>query len=766
LRPRSYHGIADAMNADHARIQHQAGHSGLHAMWRALQRLRSVSCWMQFGAHPDDEWNGFLAWLAVGHGVRTVFVCALRGEGGQNAIGPETGHDLGVLRSREMTLAAEEIGLGVRWLNDGESDTLADFGFSRTGTDTLARWGEDRLLAGMVRAIRSERPDVVSAAFLDVPGQHGHHRAMTATMWKAVTLAADPGYVLQGSNLPTWSVLKTYLPAFSGASASYDDREPPPPATVTVDLGETCRPLGATWVQIGERSRRFHASQGMGRWMPVGPRSLALHQRSGRPDFDSPLDGLPRRLSDLAELPALRSADAAIDDALAAFPDWDAMADALHAAIGHLRDVDTTGRPALEHRVAIRQRQLAVAAAHALGLPTSLDVPEAPWRAGDTVPVRLPGVTLRPIVPHGWATAALSDGFLLHIPGDAAPFGFNRPGYDPLGGNEPVCVAMAWSHAGVAAEMLVDPPSPIMLAPEHDVAADPEAVAVLPGGRPVIRLTGAEAPEGWPVLGLRTQGDSILLELAPHTGRRLLSADGARLRMFEHAHVGTLGRPVAAEVVVQEMSVLTDPNARVAVLEGATAGLCAWLRQIGIAAEPIDGPDALAAGGFTCVLVGHFGFAQHPALTAGLDRLLAWVRAGGMLVTLYHRPQDRWPGAPLLPIEIGVPSFRWRVTLPDAPLRLLQPAHPLLSWPNRLEPADWDGWVRERGLYFGASWAPAYHPLVATGDPGEPELLGGLLVRELGRGRHVHVALALHHQLAALVPGAFRLLANLVAGQR
>ena len=764
--------IPKNMTIDHHRIQHHVGTSGLDAMWRALQPLRSVTCWMQVGAHPDDEWNGFLAWLALGHGVRTVFACALRGEGGQNAVGPEADHDLGVLRSREMTLAATEIGLAVRWLNKGEADTLTDFGFARTGTDTLRRWGEDRLTEALVRVIREERPDVVMPSFLDVPGQHGHHRAITATAWKAVALAADPAYLLPAPDLPPWTVAKTYLPAFSGASASYDDREPPPSETVSVELGETCRELGASWLQIGERSRRWHASQGMGRWLADGRRSLALHQRSGVPDAASPLDNLPVRLADL--LPEgqatdlLGLADAAIEAALAAFPRWDAMADALHAALGRVQAALPSGDADVDRRLVLKARQLAVAAARALGLPASLEMPPGPWRAGDIVAARLPRldgcpVELRAIAPAGWPVSPVVDGFLLTIPLNAAPFGSNRPGFDPLGGNEPVGAAMSWTHAGTNAVIVVDPPFPVLLAPEHDGTASPAAVAVPPGGQATVRLTGVEAPDGWPVLAVRTQGDSTVVELAPQPGLQRLSAPGTRLALSSHPHAGTIGRPVVAAVSVRPMELAVDPGAVVAVLEGATFGLTAFLQQIGVDARMIDGPDALAGGGFTCALVGHFGFAWHPGLVAGLERLLGWVRGGGSLVKLYHRPQDRWPGAPLLPIDIGIPSFRWRATLPDAPVRVLEPDHVLLNRPNRIEASDWDGWVRERGLYFASAWHPGYLPLVATADSGEAELHGGLLVRQMGRGRHVHVALALQHQLPALVPGAFRLLANLVA---
>ena len=93
----------------------------------------------------------------------------------------------------------------------------------------------------------------------------------------------------------------------------------------------------------------------------------------------------------------------------------------------------------------------------------------------------------------------------------------------------------------------------------------------------------------------------------------------------------------------------------------------------------------------------------------------------------------------------------------------MRPEHRLLSWPNAIGPGDWAGWVRERGLYFARDWDAAYVPLLEVADSGEAPFRGALLAADIGRGRHVHVALALHHQFTALVPGAFRLLANLVA---
>ena len=77
-------------------------------------------------------------------------------------------------------------------------------------------------------------------------------------------------------------------------------------------------------------------------------------------------------------------------------------------------------------------------------------------------------------------------------------------------------------------------------------------------------------------------------------------------------------------------------------------------------------------------------------------------------------------------------------------------------------PDDWAGWDKERGLYFAAEWDAAYQPLLAMSDAGEAPLHGALISAEIGKGRHTHTSLVLHHQLDRLVPGAFRLMANLV----
>src|SRR5690606_26692839 len=142
------------MLTDRQRLHRRAATPRLVALHRALGRLKSSVTVMNTGAHPDDEQNGMLAVMRHQMGMRIVIACSTRGEGGQNTLGPERGGALGVLRSREMEEAARVIDADIAWLGHGPDDPVHDFGFSKSGPDTLARWGHERVLERMVRAYR------------------------------------------------------------------------------------------------------------------------------------------------------------------------------------------------------------------------------------------------------------------------------------------------------------------------------------------------------------------------------------------------------------------------------------------------------------------------------------------------------------------------------------------------------------------------------------------------------------------------------------
>ena len=238
------------------------------------------------------------------------------------------------------------------------------------------------------------------------------------------------------------------------------------------------------------------------------------------------------------------------------------------------------------------------------------------------------------------------------------------------------------------------------------------------------------------------------------------------VKLFQHGHIAPRLRSTAAVLDVRVTTIVL-PKARIAYIGAGNDQAAMWLAAMGCDVTQLDDADLDGTNpfdGFDTVLIGVFAIRFRPNLLALMPALHDWTRAGGNLVTLYHRPWDNWDPDTVPParLEIGQPSLRWRVTDETAEVTHLAPDHPILSTPNTIGSDDWAGWHKERGLYFAKSWDPAYTPLLAMSDAGEAALQGGLLSAQIGKGRHTHVALILHHQMAHLVPGAYRLMANIL----
>ncbi len=104
-----------------------------------------------------------------------------------------------------------------------------------------------------------------------------------------------------------------------------------------------------------------------------------------------------------------------------------------------------------------------------------------------------------------------------------------------------------------------------------------------------------------------------------------------------------------------------------------------------------------------------------------------------------------------------------RVVDENAAMTILQPTHPLFTFPNRIGSDDWKGWVQERDLYGFTTFDPRYVPLLQCHDPGEGPQTGGEVWAKVGKGNYVYTSYAWFRQLPAGVPGAYRLFANLVS---
>ena len=758
------------------RFSQRRANPRLVALARTLSRLKSTVSVLHTGAHPDDEQNAMLAHMRFALGMRTMIGCSTRGEGGQNTLGPERGGALGVVRTRELEEAAKVIDADIVWLGFGPADPVHDFGFSKNGEDTLARWGHERIVERLVRAYRSEKPDIVIPTFLDVPGQHGHHRAMTMAAEEAIALAADPAAYPEhfAEGLVPWQVTKFYLPAWSGGGGTYDDEVPPPPATVTYTIGRPDMATGASFDEIGEWSRIFHASQGMGTW-PETPRTeWPLHLVLGPADTHDIADNLPRRLADIAA--PLSAADIAIAQAIAAFPRGEDILPPLTRALDILEAHEVPAGHT--HRIATLRRDIETAMAVAAGIDCVAGLDTELLAQGESAELT---ITL--------SGAPADAGIALHLPAGlsavaqsatryritAAP---DAPPTDPFGQPDMITIEVSVTVAGRPLSLSYGLERPLAVVPAASVTLSPDAVLVPAGaGFSDIAVTASPAagltvPDGISVA--RTDDGFLLSGTALAEGRYDLPAtlDGApafSVMRIDYPHIGRAAYLAKARLSILALDLALPADRRVAYVGGGADNVSAWLTRMGFEVTELDAgalEDDLSP--FPAIVVGLFAFGLRPDLRASADALHAYVEAGGNLVTLYHRPWDGWDpqAVPPRPLTIGTPSLRWRVTDPDAPVDILAPDHPLFTGPNALSRADFSGWDKERGLYFASSWDDAYVPLLSMSDANEAPLEGSLLSAQIGAGRHTHTSLVLHHQLDHLVPGAFRIMANLVAGGR
>jgi LmbE family N-acetylglucosaminyl deacetylase len=201
---------------------------------------------------------------------------------------------------------------------------------------------------------------------------------------------------------------------------------------------------------------------------------------------------------------------------------------------------------------------------------------------------------------------------------------------------------------------------------------------------------------------------------------------------------------------------------RVGYLPGAGDDVAGCLEQMGYAVTQLTGADLTQEKlrPLDTVVIGIRAFNTRRDLAEHLPALFAYVEAGGNLIVQYNNSEGL-PANWLAPFYLRI--SRDRVTDEHAPVTFLTPDHPALTTPNRITKADFDGWVQERGLYFPDQWDGRFTAILASGDPGETPLQGGLLVARHGKGHLVYTGLAWFRQLPEGVPGAYRLFANLVS---
>jgi hypothetical protein len=336
--------------------------------------------------------------------------------------------------------------------------------------------------------------------------------------------------------------------------------------------------------------------------------------------------------------------------------------------------------------------------------------------------------------------------------------------------------------------------TPLVVTPAIGVSVEPQARILPLDGSPLpVRVTvhaeGAaegsvslEVPEGWRsdpaeiAFHLAGGGDteplvfSVTPAAAHADGVYQITASarsGGKSYRIGWRSVGYAGlRPyklyTPSVLQTRKVDVRLAPGLRVGYVMGSGDEVPAAIEALGVTPHLLTAPEISSAdlSQWNVIVIGIRAYSTRPELTAAQARLNSFVEGGGTLIVQYQ--SSAFPA----PLSLEMGRMPERVVDETAAVKLLAPDNPLLSEPNRITTADFDGWVEERGHGFLDHWDSGYTAITETADPGQGPQRGGLLVAHPGKGTFIYVAYALYRQFPELVPGAYRLFANLLSAGR
>lgn len=238
-------------------------------------------------------------------------------------------------------------------------------------------------------------------------------------------------------------------------------------------------------------------------------------------------------------------------------------------------------------------------------------------------------------------------------------------------------------------------------------------------------------------------------------------SEGYSITRYRDLETRYLYRKAAATVTGVEVKVPAD--LKVGYVMGIGDDVPAALAQLGADVQLLGERELAGAqlSQFSAIITGTRAYAVRQDLITYNRRLLDYVRDGGNLIVLYNTFElDPKLYAPY-PGELTRNAEE--VSEEVSPVEILAPDAAVLNGPNRITKADFDNWVEQRGSKFWSSWDPRYTPIIATWDRGQAPQKGGWLHARYGKGNYTYFAYALHRQLPYGVPGAYRIVANLLA---
>jgi LmbE family N-acetylglucosaminyl deacetylase len=288
-------------------------------------------------------------------------------------------------------------------------------------------------------------------------------------------------------------------------------------------------------------------------------------------------------------------------------------------------------------------------------------------------------------------------------------------------------------------------------------------------------------PEGWQIIlkdgafSLKKKGDETTLEAQLIPGKSSLDGKlqasvviqgisyNKSIQRIEYDHIPHQFILSDAEASLIHIN-LKESGTNIGYIPGAGDELPVCLKQIGYTVTMLTDEQLKNENlsKFSAILTGVRAYNTNERLAAYYPRLMDYVKNGGNLIVQYNtNTRDEPVTKSMGPYPFTI--SRNRVTNENAEIRMTNPKHPVLNWPNQIDTNDFKGWIQERGIYFAKDWDKNYEAIFSINDPGEKASEGSLIVAKYGKGNFAYTGLVFFRELPAGIPGAYRLMVNLLS---
>ena len=804
-------------------------------IFQQIKKLNVLGSVLYIGAHPDDENNALLPYLANEKLYRTGYLSLTRGDGGQNLIGDEQGVELGLIRTQEL-LAARRV--------DGAEQFFSrayEFGFSKSAEEALRIWGKEKILSDVVWVIRQFQPDVIIKRFPpDARAGHGHHAASAILADEAFTAAADPKRFPEQFKygVKPWQVKRILWNTFNfgGNNTTSEDQ-------LKIDIGGYNSMIGKSYGEMGGEARTQHKSQGEGRPRRRGQSFEYFVNTGGIAPKNDLMDGIT---IDWKRIDGGEKVQSMINDILSSYniekPEMSVPAlvklyQAIQALPGNnwrnkkLMEVQqlveecsvlfveaTSGQSnvlqgdTLRTTFFINNRKEVNASLKNIKLESfdsSLSIPlmlNQNFTFNKTLKISADKNISQPywlVYPQLNGTFDVRDQLLIgkaeNDPSFLAKFIVNIEGQDFV-----ITRPVQYKYND---PLKGDVYQPIPVLPKIELSYDKENYLSI-NNKPVTVVnylkSNMNASRGWtnyPALSVLSDApdkydiqqkfsknwslkdrpmpqlqQNISYTFIPtstelNTSEEIYAIakkgnevyDGyTKTISYDHIPTITYFPKAKANLVKLDIKII---GKKIGYIVGAGDKVPQTLEAMGYEVKTLSAVDITDNNlkQFDAIITGIRAYNIYEYLSDKNDVLMRYVQNGGNLIVQYLKSNQ--VGAKK--IQVGPYQFvvnpQSRVTEENAKVNFILPDHPVLNFPNKITEKDFEGWVQERSTYQAEQIDAHYEMPLSMADTGDKQNSGSLLIAKYGKGNFIYSGLVFFRQLPAGVPGAYRLMANLIA---